>query len=99
MPCSSAFLSLFINNVRDFSSPVMGTKGTKFKLITPGGGLQPPVAVHQAVTFYLSQAERGSIAVMKRVLESHLGTPWHCLGLCMALSRHGTPMSLSVKIT
>lgn len=47
---------------------MMGTKGTKFKLIMPRGGLQPSVALSQAVTFYLSRADQGSTALMERVL-------------------------------
>lgn len=84
-----------MNNVRDFSSPVTSTKGTKFKPIMPRGGLQPSVALRLALTCYLSLADRGSTALMERVLvlDSDQGSARPVPGLRRALSKYTSSMS------
>lgn len=80
---------------------MMGTKGTKFKLIMLRGGLQPSVALSQAVTFYLSRADQGSAALMERVLvlESDPGVILVLPRPLSGLEQVQSPMSLSMRIT
>lgn len=52
---------------------MMGTNGTKCKLITQRGGLQPAVAPRQAATCYWSSADGGSMGFMERALALESG--------------------------
>lgn len=80
---------------------MMGTKGTKFKLIILRGGLQQSVALSQAVTFYLSRADQGRAALMERVLvlESDLGVILVLAWPLSGLEQVQNPISLSMRIT